>query len=202
MSDETYPSRTFPPAIRGVRDPLVNRELIDLEADIVGPWLVTIDLPHHQIHEGESWSFTEVITLGSAAVQDYLITIPAGVYPHFGYAIEASFGITVELFEGTNKTQSASALVMQNRNRSKQLTVTPLATIHKGTNAGTTDGTRILHKKSGTGTTQGKAAGQSADARERILNAATSYLFRITSAAASNDVSVEFDWYEEGAYAR
>lgn len=189
--------RDVEPSMYGVRDPLGTPTAVALEIDPLAPWGVFIDSVHHQIHEGEQFNYTEVITLGSAATQDYLLIVPAGDYPHLSYSIEGLYGITVELFEATDKTQSAAAVTSFNRNRNS--TKTPDMTIKKGTDAGSTDGTRILWRKAGSGTSQGKLSGTSQDNHERILKVSTNYIFRITSAAASNDINVQFDWYEEGA---
>ena len=194
-----------PIQIFGLRNPLgwdehdatVTPQCITAEMDNEGPWLVTIDQVHHQQHEGEAFYFHDVVTLGSGGVQDYLLTVPAGVEPHFEYDVEGIFGITVELYEGTGKTQSAAVQATFNRNRNSNKV--SKFTIKKGTDGGTGDGTRIAWRKNGTGTSQGKLSGSVGDRRERILKPATAYIFRITSAAAANDVSVELDWYIEGA---
>lgn len=177
---------------------VVNGELISvpIELDNVGPWLVTIDGPHHEIHEGESFYYHDVVTLGSNGTQDYLITVPAGVYPHWGYSIEGIYGVTIEMFEGADRDGTALQTVF-GRNRAHSNI--PDMTVHKGDSGGTTDGTRIVWKKSGSGAAQGRISGASNDYRERILAPATKYVFRVTSHAASNDVSIEFDWYEEHA---
>lgn len=182
----------------GVRNPLsATQVLAAAEIDPMGPWLVTIDTPHHQIHEGEQFTFQEVIQLGSAGTQDYILTVPAATFPHFGYKVDGIYGVTIEMFTGTGFTQSAAASTVFNRNMASAKT--PGMTIKKGHDAGSGDGTRFVWRKAGSGTSAGKLQGSASEASERILNASTHYLFRITSAAASNDISVEFDWYEEGA---
>lgn len=153
-----------------------------------------IDFSHFEIHEGDSYWFHEVVTLGSGATQDYLLTVPDTTkWPHFGYQVEASFGVTVELYEGADRT-GTSAQTTYNRQRNSGNTAG--LTIHKGTSGGTTDGTKIVWRKSGTGTAGGKLAGFVGSGSERVLKQNTKYVLRLTSAAASNDVSLELDWYE------
>ena len=177
----------------------VSPSAVASEIDNLGPWLVTIDQVHHQQHEGEAFHYSEVITLGSAAVQDYLLTVPAGKYPHLIYSVDGIYGVTIELYEATGKTQSAAAVSVYNRNRNSAKV--PSMTVKKGTDGGSGDGTRILWKRSGSGTSGGKLAASVAERSERVLKAATAYIFRLTSAASSNDISIELDWYEEGAVA-
>lgn len=149
---------------------------------------------HREIHEGDAFSWSEVITLGSAATQDYLITVADNEdWPHFAYAVDASFGVTVDLYEGADRT-GTTIQTAYNRNRNSANTAG--MTIHKGHSSGTTDGTRIFTAKSGTGAAGGRLSGSSAEATERILKQNTKYIFRVTSAAASNDISIRFNWYE------
>jgi hypothetical protein len=153
-----------------------------------------IDWPHEMVHAGKSFTFTEVVALGNNGVQDYLLTVGAKE-PNFDYELEATYGITLELYAETGKTQSAAAEVTHNRNRNSLNA--SVMTVKKGTNGGSGDGTRILWRKSGSGTSQGKLAAGTISRKERILKQNVRYIFRITSAAASNDVSVQLDWYEE-----
>lgn len=151
-----------------------------------------ITTEHHRIHRGQSFHFDDVIQLGLAGAQDYLLTADSGV-AHFGYILEGVFGVTVELFEATDKTGTTSQ-TLYNRNRNSA--TTPTLIIHKGTSGGTTDGTRIAWRKSGSGSAGGRLSGSSSDASERILKTATKYILRITSAANLNDISLQFNWYE------
>lgn len=175
--------------IYGLHDGVPTAVAVDDDA------LVIIDSTHYMIHEGKAFSFSEVVTLGSGGTQDYLIIVGENKRPHFEYSIEGSFGVTLEMFEGTGKTQSAAAETVVNRNRDSS--VTSETVLKKGTNGGSGDGTKIVWRKSGTGTAQGRLASSVVTRKERLLALETAYIFRITSAAASNDVSVEFDWYEE-----
>lgn len=128
-------------------------------------------------------------------MQDYLITVGATLKPHLTYQVEGYYGVTIEMFRGTGLTQSASAETVVNRKESSTNTAT--TTLKKGHNGGSGDGTRFIWRKSGTGTSSGKLSSNAGDRQERILATTVVYLFRITSLAAANDVSVQFDWYEE-----
>jgi hypothetical protein len=156
--------------------------------------VVNIDWAHQEIHEGDAFDWSEVIILGSGATQTYLITTPDSAdWLHFSYVVEGSFGITMDIYEGADRS-GTTLQTMLNRNRNSANEAT--GTLHKGTSGGSTDGTLIRTWKSGTGAAGGKTSGTSGEATERILKRNTKYLVRITSAAASNDVAVQFGWYE------
>lgn len=159
-----------------------------------GLHVVAIDFEHYEIHEGDAYTLEEVITLGSGATQNYILTVPDTTkWPHFGYECEGSFGVTVEMFRGSDRTPTTLQTAI---NRNHNSLNTAGMTIHKGYSGGTTDGTKVLWSKSGTGTSGGKVAERSSESTERILKQDTQYTFRITSAAASNDIAISFSWYE------
>lgn len=184
-------SKNYPPnQLFGVRS---DGTIVELRIDPLEPWLATVDGPHSEIHKGKRWTYHDIVTLASGGVQDYLLTCSAAA-PHFEYSVDGFYGVTLEMFEATGKTQSAAAEATFNRNRN--ITTASGMTIKKGTNGGTGDGTRLVWKKSGSGTTAGKLAGFASDRSERVLKASTAYIFRVTSMASSNSVGIEFDWYE------
>ena len=156
-----------------------------------------IELDHAMIHDGYSYYYHDVFTLGSAASQNFLLTTPSvttsGKAIHFGLDIRGVGITTVEVFESSDRTGTTAQTVL-NRNR---LFDNPAETLlHKGTSGGTTDGTRIFWKQEGhsQGTTRTSAA--PGTAQEVVLKSVTKYLIRVTSGNADNRVSFELDWYE------
>lgn len=147
---------------------------------------------HHEIHDGSSFWYDDVVT-GSAAI-NYVLTTPNSTKEvHFGYAIDSSSaGYTLEMFEGGDRVPT-TAQTAYNRNR--VIATAPTATIHKAFTAGATDGTRIVWHVVGTTAAGGKVGGASADATERVLAIDTQYIIRITP-LASNTVSLRINWYE------
>lgn len=164
--------------------------------ELVPLHVAAVAFEHYELHQGDAYSYSDVITLGSAGTQDYLLTVADDAeIPHFSYTVEGIYGITVELYEGADRTgTTAQDSFNRNRNHPDASTLA----IHKGTSGGTTDGTRIMWKKSGSGPTGGKLSGHSSAATELVLARDTKYLFRVTSAAASNDISVELNYYLHG----
>ena len=154
--------------------------------------LNTISYEHHEIHDGSSFYVNDVLAMTNAQVVDYLITTPNTTrWAHSGYEIDPiDAGVTVGLFEGADRV-GTTALVAYNRNRNSLEAVT--TTIHRGQSGGSTDGTQIVTRRSGT-----KAFGTStADSTERIMKQNTKYIFRGTNLSAqTNNVNVRFFWYE------
>lgn len=155
--------------------------------------LQTIDYAHHEVHAGSSFYYHDVIKLGNAGVQDYIITVPDTTkWPHFGLEIDYndSSGIT-QIFEATNKIGTT---LQTSFNRDRNSATTATTTIHKGQSGGSTDGTRIFWKRVGAGKQSG---GISGTAEERILKRNTKYIIRLTNTATTdNNVTVVFRWYE------
>lgn len=166
-----------------------------LRSDASTEALMTIDYAHHEIHDGSMFSYDDVVTLGSAATQDYVITVPNTTkWPHFAFDIESTVGgLTMELYEATDKIPTTPQTTY-NRNRNSAATAT--TTVHKGTSGGTTDGTRIGWRSSGTSTAAGKLSGRVGESTERGLKMNTKYILRVTSKTNANDISVGLLWYE------
>ena len=155
--------------------------------------LQTIDCAHHEVHSGSSFYYHDVVALGNAGIQDYLITVPDTTkWPHFGIEIDFNEAAgVVEIYEATDKVGTTPQTVF-NRDRNSATIAT--TTVHKGQSGGTTDGTRIFWKKVGAGKTSGGVAGT---AEERILKRNTKYILRLTNTSTStNNTTVVIRWYE------
>lgn len=153
----------------------------------------TIDYAHHEVHSGSSFYYHDVIALASGASQDYVITVPnTGKWPHFGVEVYFNDAAGIkELYESTDKNGTTAQTVF---NRNRNVTTAATTTVHKGQSGGTTDGTRILWKRIGSGKNTG---GESGTSEERILKQNTKYLLRVTNASTStNNATVILRWYE------
>jgi len=154
---------------------------------------IVIDYAHHEVHDGSSFYYHDVISLGNGAAQNYLITTPNTTkWGHFGLEIDFNDGAgTIELFEDSDRTGTTAQTVF-NRHRNSATTAT--ITVHKGKSGGTTDGTRIIWKRHGAGKTTG---GGSETAEECVLKQNSKYLLTVTNATTStNNISVILRWYE------
>lgn len=149
----------------------------------------------YKIHIGKSFTYRDTIELDSTDIQNYLITTPDTTeWAHIGYEIDSNLKVTFELFEATDKTGTTLQTTVFNRNRNSSLE--PTTIIHKDISGGTTDGTLLSSRTSGSASAAAKMIVQIGDVQERVLKQNTKYIFRITSGANSNVISARFSWYE------
>lgn len=152
-----------------------------------------ISQEHHEIHEEDHYFYSDCITLGNGATQDYMLTVPDdAVRKHFTFNIKGSLKITVAIFEGGDRTGTTPQTTYNNDRDSSN---TAGLTIHKGTSNGSTDGTNIHPDCGGSGSQAGEGGIIERD-KEIILKTNTKYIIRVTSGAASNSIATHLDWYE------
>lgn len=188
-------------SLYGERDPLQTPEVIAVEVDNIGPWLCTIDVGHHQTHEGDGFSCIHTdSTLADGETIVILLKNPAANYPHLLWHATCPSAFTVALYE--NPTVSVAgdgtAVTLFNRNRNKT-SITPLLAVYH-TPTTTNNGTLLEQFYIGGGAQ--RAGGDNRATSEWVLKANEDYLLIITSRANGNSGAVVLDWYEEGAYAR
>lgn len=149
---------------------------------------------HKEIHEGSTFQVHDSNTIGSGSSQDYLITTPnTAKWAHMTLIADGTAVTSFFLYEGADRTGTAlQTAVNQNRNSATAATTT----IHKGTSAGTTDGTLIYTYASGTSAGNSRTGANTNHDEEIILKQNTKYIFRITSATNGNLCNAEFSWYE------
>ena len=155
----------------------------------------TIEYPHHEVHSGSHFMYTDAVELGSGAVQEYLITTPNTTkWAHMTFFLDGSAITQFELYEGTDKSGTTLQTV-GNNNRNSATTAT--VTIHKGLAVGgTTDGALLYKYKGGSSTAQSRGASESGNNGEIILKQNTKYILRVTSGTAANLTNVRLEWYE------
>jgi hypothetical protein len=157
--------------------------------------LITLDFPHHELHEGHHFFYTDSVALDSGNSQDYLLTTPNTnkichlVMQHDGTAVTQ-----FDFYEGADKTGVAQQTLFNNNRNSPN---TPGLTIHKGTAGGSTDGTLLRTYKSGDATGQSsKIPSESRNDAEIDMKSNTKYIMRISSSTNGNLTNAEFYWYE------
>ena len=166
----------------------------DMAIDPASQCMAVIDSPHHEIHAGRLFSYSDAVTLGNGVSQDYVIVTPAtGPACHLEIAADGVGVTSFSLYEGTDKTPT-TLQAPWNRNRLSSTVNTTL--VYKGDSAGTTDGTLLSTYSSGTATNQSRSASNVDFSHEVILKMNTKYIFRVTSGTAANLCNVQFDWYE------
>lgn len=171
-----------------------------LRLDKITNALVTVDYAHHEIHDGDTFMYHDVIaSLADTVVQDYWIVTPNTTrWAHIGHMLESTGPITLQIFEGADRTSAKAEQAVFNRNRNKGAATTKIYKNNAtgASSGGATDGTLIVWWKGGISnnkTVNGTTVGTS---NEKILKQGTNYIFRITSGMDSNLISLSFDWYE------
>jgi len=156
--------------------------------------MAVVQIEHQEIHDGDSFTYRDVVSLNTGVSQDYLIETPnTSTWAHFGYELEGQSEVDLAIYEATDKTGTTPQTVF-NRNRNSNNVATTL--LSKGTSGGTTDGTLIMQRTSGSATSAGKFAAAVGEGQERVLRQGTKYIFRITSQGNGNKISIRLSWYE------
>jgi len=152
-----------------------------------------IDYAHHEVHAGSHFEYSDLITLGLGATQDYIITTPnTAKWAHMVFELWGSAITTFELFEATARAGIALQSVFNSNRNSANL---PTTTVHKGSGAGA-DGTRILVLGGGSASGQFRGGTSHGNGEEIILRANTKYILRVTSGTAANNICLAMEWYE------
>ena len=156
--------------------------------------MMGIDYEHHEIHDGSHFFYTGSDTLASAGTVVYLITTPNTTkWAHMVMQVTGSAITQVDVYEGADRT-GTTAQTVWNSNRNSATTAT--TTVHKAVSAGTTDGTLMWTRKSGSATQQSRTGLEASRGAEKILKQNTKYLIRITSGTNDNLTNIQLDWYE------
>lgn len=175
---------------------LSNDEFATPTGDDITHNLVAIDQSHHEIHEGDFYSFCDyVVALDSGNTLEFILTTPnTAKWSHLTYNFSATLKILFELFEDTtHTTDTLQTSFNHNRNSSNIAGMT----IHTS-NDDVADGTRIDCGSFGSpsvGIVGGSGGGSRSEA-EWILKPNSKYLIRLTSGSNDNNVNLKLSWYE------
>lgn len=157
---------------------------------------ITLDLAHHQLHEGESHQ----VTIAPAALAlnnsiDLRLVVgnltPTTRTPHVTIEADATTEAWLYLYETPTTTGDGTPQTAYNRNRNSA-TVPNMAVYLAPTvkAVGTLSSGWII----GSGT---RGGGAQRDSLEWDLKANTVYLVRLTAKAASCDAALRLQWYED-----
>ena len=169
---------------------------------------VAIDVAHHEIHEGDSFTCNAVdITLASAATMILAFKTPAGTKrAHIVYRFITLTGGHLEVIEGvTWDNQSGTKQAILNRKREASMDSSGLledqaqagfvASDNMILNPTTVAGGTVINTAYAFGQ-KNQFTGASRDTEEIDLKPDTQYAFKFTSDAASNKAQLIVDWYE------
>ena len=178
---------------------IVQINLNDIESITRGN--ACIDTNHAQIHDGKAFSIGSVFTVAAGASLDITVAVPAGAYVHYQASDISTDGgntVTATFYEGATVTAATGAAITPS-NRHRIRNVASLLTILQAPTV-TATGTQIDQWHFPKAADKGVMAsiGKS-DTNEWVLEAGSTYLFRISNIGASTAavVSMRPFWYEE-----
>lgn len=160
---------------------------------------IFIDVAHHEIHEGDSFSLF-ISDLGAAdteQVQLYFVTPNTSELIHIVVSTYGSGSHVLTITEGITYSAGGTAGTARNRNRNSANT--SACTLKTGSDGGAdlityTGGTVIWSETSGAGRLQ---AGSTRGIQEWILKSNTAYIIETTNSAGSPAVlDMNAVWYE------
>lgn len=158
---------------------------------------IIVDYPHHEIHAGSSYFVMYSALADNAGVIEVrLQTGYSAKQTHLTIHMDAALAATATMFINTTKTHAAgNAIVPLNRNFSSSNT--SINTVCH-TPAGTETGTARLLQYIGSANSGGVSSegGSTSNRGEFVLANNTAYLFRLTSRANANAMTIILDWYE------
>lgn len=151
----------------------------------------SVDYEHKEVHSGDCYFVTKVVSVDSAATTETVLVTPnTTVWSHLLWQLEAQGLITVELYEGV----TASPEVYLGFNRNRNYPDSPTLQVDNKT---FTNGTLIYNWSSGTATpASGRTPGLQRASGELVLKQNTKYGLRITSGFNANIISQYLTWYE------
>jgi len=173
-------------------------DLWNLLVDPVHQSIVSGTLEDEAIHDGQHFQFcTYDADIDDTETIEYLITTPAVNDIHFTWAVTGTTKTLCQLFEDSTRTTTDDAETTFNTKRSCTDTADLVIQPHSTTDGA--DGTQIDCSSFGAGTTGPQSNSVSGEAKTKaywLLDSDTVYLFRLTSGAADNNVTIKFGWSE------
>lgn len=173
---------------------------INLETDNTTGAIATITYPHKELHAGEMFRFRYIDEdIDINETKEWLITTPnTAKWFHFEWLVTSSLKGKAELFEDSTRTTTDTAETIYNANRNSTDSATLTIQTHSTTDGA--DGTRIDVASWGAAATGGSGlGGLGGEAREQIewiLKQNAAYLFKFTSGADDNNITIGFGGYE------
>ena len=176
-------------------------KLDGLEQDSATGALVSISIPHHEVHEGEmfeiSYKSPDASPIADNGTIAFLLRTGAK-YDHLVFGGNAGGDAELELLEAPAITDDGAALTEYNMNRAINANPTTVATLDPTVTGGTGS---LLFNDFIPGGTGGNSVGGTGAVRvgtEWILRINTAYVMRVTNRAGNaQPMSLLAQWYEE-----
>jgi len=169
-----------------------------ISLDGVSHGVVTIDFSHHELHDGDHFTYTFIdADFDIADAKELLIVTPDTTkWAHMTFYIICGLDTNVKLYEGATHTVNAAQTAYNNNRNSSTVNTT---TINTHNNDGA-DGTLIYETQFGLSIGVGAGSintgGESRGDSEWILKQNTKYLLVVTSGTDNSSLAIRLAWYE------
>ena len=158
--------------------------------DNVAGSLGVISYEHHEIHEGDTFEYSNGGILASGAYRSYLIRTPNTTkWAHIFFNVNSSAKGHYALHEDCTATATGSIQIAYNRNRNSDTSNTTSIYLTPTT---TGNGNRLIVEYFGAK----QSAGTIRSSDEFILKQNTDYFLEIISDENTNNISEMLNWYE------
>jgi hypothetical protein len=159
----------------------------------------TIDIVHHEVHEGEMWhaEHTNIAVSDKAAV-NVLLHVGGAVDAHTVFEVFASGQVTVSLWESPTLNTVGTALTAYNMDRA--ITTTANSQIYHSPAITATGSVALVNGRllPGGTSSQTRVGGGVRQGVEWILAPGKYYLLRATNSSGTTAaINVVIEWYEE-----
>jgi len=177
------------------------KEKIAAASEPVTGAISSINVEHTNIHEGKFFESYNKFTLAAAGTRFVTMKTPANKNLHYKPTglVTSADKVTVEFFEGATVTAATgTAATPANHNRNSAITSGVTLLDAPTVTANGTKFTQVyIPGSTGVGGSRyGDSAGVSNS--EWVLKPNTQYAIKVTNgSSASNDIQVNFQWYEE-----
>ena len=155
---------------------------------------MTIDHPHHEIHEGNHYTVSYSKALSAGSVLAVTVTTPSTVRYHFIAALQSSLSGTF-VFAQNASVSSGSVLTVWNNDLASTNTS---GSVIWGTPIVTTYGTAISTYILGTNDKHNGVGGTGESRNEFILATSSTYILYFTANATSTFSSISLSYYVAG----
>ena len=170
-----------------------TREFYPLAGDGVSGGVVTVDVAHAHIHEGEHYEANDYDDdVDIATPKWWLVYAAASGYSHLLPFAYATANGLFEIFEGVEVSASGNQITPFNNNRNSSNT--PNTEVYADPTI-TASGVRLTVAIIGTDKGPAKAGGVSRES-EIVLKSDTLYGFKFTAGSDNTGVTIGLAWYE------
>ena len=164
------------------------------ELDEIDGAQVTIDLPHHEVHEGNSFTASDVdLNVQIVAPKYWLIRVPDNVEFHMKVGVECDTGALLEFFENPTINVDGGVVPWYNNNRNSNNTTN--MTCFDDPTVGADGVTRLQVSRVGAGRDK-KIGGAGRMQFEWILRSGEEYLIKVTVDANGAELTFTADGYQ------